>query len=137
LLKREMIIADFFKFCLRLNQNTMFINIIHCSSEPTFLIVCKNEIVSLAMRHRIAGLLNRGFDPDIIKVICIGVTNNEGNIITGSSIRNSESYLRLKTCLPLMLRNGNIFFKNIDGGKTRGKEQGTKNKEQGTITKKR
>jgi hypothetical protein len=113
LLEREMIIAGSFEFCLRLHKHAMLINIIHRASHPTFFVCCQCKIEALVAR-RIAGLLHNCFYPDVIIIVGIGMAHYQINIIARYSVCNIECYLRPEAALPLLLRDWDVFFKNID-----------------------
>ena len=103
------------EFCLRLDKDTMFIDIVHPAAQPTFVIGGKGKIISLRFGSGIPWLLHRALDPYIIIIIGIGVPQDEVNIIKSGRILVFYSKIDpgFEAAFPLLTGNGDILFKNV------------------------
>ncbi len=124
LFKREMVIADFPEFGLRLNQDSCFVDIIHCSTNPALFIIGQRKIILLTLWAQFARLIHRCPDPDIVEIIGIRMPDDKENIVQGTRVLNLKTDFRLEAALPFLAGQGNVFFKYAGGNGT-GQESNT------------
>lgn len=122
LFKGKMIGAGFTEPGLGLNEHAVFIDIIHGTAQPSLVVGGQGKIVPSGFGCGAAGFIHGCIDPDIIVIIGIGMPQYKIDIVERKRIAYIEADLRLKPAFPLLMGDGNIFFKNtgckMAGGKT-------------------
>jgi hypothetical protein len=126
LLEAENIITRPVEFGLRLDQDAAFINIIHGNTQPSVLICRQGKVISLAMAAGISRLLHCSPDPDIIEIVSVSMPDDNINIVACAGIPDGKNDLWPETAFPLLVRQGNVFFKNVQGGHAGRKEEDKK-----------
>ena len=103
------------EFCRMLDLDPVLIDIVHTATGPSFLVVCKGEVIELAMGCGISWLQRRTAEPDIVVIIGVGMAEDEVDIIAvcGIFLADIEAEGGVIAALPLLARKGNIFFEDI------------------------
>jgi hypothetical protein len=100
-----------------LDLDPVFIDIVHTTAGPAFLVVCQGEVVPSASDRAVARLPNAAPDPDIVEVISVGMAQDEVDIIAVGGIFPADIKVEggVIAALPLLAGKGNIFLEDIGG----------------------